>query len=269
MIIDAHCHAGRGDIMNAPWSTDAPVGKYLSRAQVAGIDKTIVIPPGHSNYAAANAQLARLVARHPDRLIGFASVHARRDRGRVFEIVARAVREYGFRGLKVHGYDALPTREVCEAVRALRIPLLVDVVGRAYIVELLAPQYPDVSFIIPHLGSFMDDWRAQQQVVDQLVRYPNVYADTAGVRRFDYIVQAIRRAGPRKLLFGSDGPWLHPEVELHKIRVLHLPPQDEALILGGNTLRLLQNRVRRAQSVPASVHPPLTPGERASRSLSQ
>lgn len=245
MIIDAHCHAGRGDILNAPWSTEAPLDKYLPRARAAGITRTIVIPPGHSNYAEANAQLARIVAQHPQRLIGFASVHARRDAGRIYDIVARAVHEYGMRGLKVHGYDAAPTREVCEAVRRLRIPLLVDVVGRAYLVELFAPQYPDVNFIIPHLGSFMDDWRAQQQVVDQLVRYPNVYSDTAGVRRFDYIVQAVRRAGARKLLFGSDGPWLHPAVELHKIRVLGLPANEEAMILGGNAMRLL----RRAPAV--------------------
>jgi len=77
--------------------------------------------------------------------------------------------------------------------------------------------------------------------VDQLVRLPNVYADTAGVRRFDYIVQAIKRAGARKLIFGSDGPWLHPEVELHKIRVIGLAPEEEALILGGNIRRLLSS----------------------------
>ena len=79
----------------------------------------------------------------------------------------------------------------------------------------MASQYPDVSFIIPHLGSFNDDWRAQQQVVDQLVRWPNVYADTSGVRRFDYLVQATRRAGPNKLLFGTDGPWPEERVRLY------------------------------------------------------
>jgi uncharacterized protein len=173
MIVDAHCHAGRGDRLNAPWSANAPLDAYLRRARAAGIDKTIIIPAGHSNYAQANAELARIVARRPDRLIGFASVHSQRDAGRIYEIVARAVREFGFCGLKVHAYDALPTREVCDAVRRLRIPMLVDVVGRAYIVDLLAPEYPDVNFIIPHLGSFMDDWRAQQQVVDQLVRLPS------------------------------------------------------------------------------------------------
>jgi uncharacterized protein len=77
-------------------------------------------------------------------------------------------------------------------------------------------------------------------VIDQLVRYPNVYADTSGVRRFDYLVEAVRRAGARKLLFGSDGPWLHPGLELHKIRLLGLPPAQEALVLGKNALRLLR-----------------------------
>jgi hypothetical protein len=85
-------------------------------------------------------------------------------------------------------------------------------------------------------------------VVDQLVRYPNVYADTSGVRRFDYLVQAVRRAGTRKLLFGSDGPWLHPGLEIHKIRLLKLPAHDEALILGLNAARLLCGQTGRSRS---------------------
>jgi predicted TIM-barrel fold metal-dependent hydrolase len=251
MIIDCHCHAGRGDRMTAPWNTDAPIEPYLRRARAAGIDRTVVFAPFHSDYAVANAEVARIVARHPRRLIGFAFVHPKRDAGRVFDMVRRAVTSYGFRGIKVHGYEAMPTREVCEAARAFNLPLLVDVIDQASVVEMLAPQYPSVNFIIPHLGSFRDDWRAQQQVVDQLVRYPNIYADTSGVRRFDYLVQAVRRAGPHKLLFGSDGPWLHPGLELHKVRLLGLPPRAEALVLGGNALRLLRG-VRRVPAGPRS-----------------
>jgi uncharacterized protein len=239
MIIDCHCHAGKGDIMTAPWNTNAPLGAYLRRARAAGINCTVVFPPFHRDYAAANAALAKLVARAQGRLIGFAFVHAVRDTGRIFGMVERAVLKYGFRGIKVHGHDALPNREVCEAAVAFGLPLLADVIGRAHVVEMLASEFPHLNFIIPHLGSFSDDWRAQQQVVDQLVRYPNVYTDTSGVRRFDYIVQAVNRAGPHKVLFGSDGPWLHPGVELYKIRMLKLPVECEKLILGGNAARLI------------------------------
>jgi len=199
-----------------------------------------VFAPFHRDHAVANAQVARIVARYPGRLIGFAFVHAKRDAGRIFRMVAHAVKPGRFRGIKLHGFEAMPTREVCEVARASCLPLLADDAGRADVDDMLAPQYPDVCFIVPHPGSFADDWRAHQQVIDQMVRYPNVYTDTAGIRRFDYIVQAVQRAGAHKILFGSDGPWLHPGLELHKIRLLGLPPEKEVLILGDSALALLR-----------------------------
>jgi len=256
MIIDCHCHAGVGDIMTDPWNTDAPLASYLRRARAAGIDRTVIFALFHSDYARANANVARIVASDPRRFIGFTFVHCVRDAGRIFEMIERTVTQWGFRGIKVHGHEAMPTREVCEAARALRLPLLVDVAGKASILEMLAPQYPDVNFIVPHFGSFGDDWRAQQQVVDQIVRFPNVYADTSGVRRFDYIVQAIKRAGPHKVLFGSDGPWLHPGVELHKIRLLGLSPEQEGLIVGGNALRLINQALFRPTARRARMRYP-------------
>ncbi len=239
MIIDCHCHAGKGDLLTAPWNTDAPLGPYLRRARAAGIDKTIVFPAFHTDYAQANRELARIIARNPRRLIGFAFIHAGRDTGRVFEMVREAVTQWGFRGIKVHGFEAMPNREICEAARKFRLPVLIDVGGKTQVTEMFATQYPDVNFIIPHLGSFAGDWKAHQQVVDQLVRLPNVYTDTSSVRHFDYIVEAIKRAGAHKVLFGSDGPWLHPGVEIQKVRLLGLPPEKEALLLGGNALRLI------------------------------
>lgn len=247
-IIDCHCHAGHGDRMTAPWNTVAPLTKYLRRARAAGIDKTVVIPAFHSDYNEANEELGRIIAQHPRRLLGFAFVHARRDAGRIREMIGRALTRWQCRGIKVHGFDAMPTREVCDTARFFRLPILVDVISRPEVIDMLAPQYPDVNFIIPHLGSFTDDWKAHQQVIYQLARYPNVYADTSAVRQFDYLVQAVKLAGVRKLLFGSDGPWTHPGLELHKIRLLGLPPDPTAMILGGNLSRLLRRSSIRRQA---------------------
>jgi uncharacterized protein len=241
MIIDGHCHAGKGDRMTAPWNTNAAIEPYLRRARAAGIIRTVVMAAFNSDYAKANAGVARIVARYPGRLIGFVFVHATRDAGRIFQMVAQALRQWRFRGIKIHGSEAMPTREVCETARAFRVPVFVDVVSRPEVIDMLAPQYPDVNFIVAHLGSYTDDWRAHQQVVYQVARYPNVYADTSAVRRFDYIIEAVRRAGPFKLIFGSDGPWIHPGVELHKIRLLGLPKEKEALVLGRNLLRLMEH----------------------------
>jgi hypothetical protein len=240
MIIDCHCHAGKGDLLTGPWDTDAPMETYLRRAKAAGIDKTVIFSPFHSNYQQANANTARIVASMPNRFIGFAFVHAQRDRGRIYQIIEEAVNRWKFCGIKVHRMDGPATREVCDAARTFRLPLLYDPAGKTDLIDLLAPQYPDVNFIIPHLGSFADDWRAHLRVIDQISRYPNVYTDTSGIRRFDYLVQAVKRAGAHKVLFGTDDPWLHPGVELHKVHLLGLPPKQEALILGENLLRLIR-----------------------------
>lgn len=251
MIIDCHCHAGHGDGLTGPWDTAAPLERHLRRAARAGIHRTVIFAAFHSDYAAANAEVARMVASRPGRLYGFAFVHAERDRGRIHDLVGVAIREYGFIGIKVHRHDARITREVCSVARAFGLPVLYDVMGEISVVELLAQEYGDVDFVIPHLGSFADDWRAQLALIDHLVRHPNIYADTAGVRRFDLLEQAVRRAGAPKILFGSDGPWLHPAVELAKVRALRLPQHEEALVVGGNLLRLTSGVRRDAPRAPA------------------
>jgi predicted TIM-barrel fold metal-dependent hydrolase len=213
-------------------------------AAQAGIGRTALFAAFHSDYAVANREVARIVASRPDRFYGLAFVHATRDRGRVHDMVQVAVQQYGFVGIKVHRYDARLSREICDVARAFRIPVLYDPIGEVSIVELIAAEYPDVSFIIPHMGSFSDDWRAQHALIDYLVRHPNIYTDTSGVRRFELLEQAVQRAGARKILFGSDGPWLHPGIELAKVHALDLSPADAGLVLGGNFLRLIASRRR-------------------------
>jgi predicted TIM-barrel fold metal-dependent hydrolase len=243
VIIDCHCHAGAGDGLTGPWDTRARLRDYARRAREAGIERTVLFAAFCSDYAAANRGVARIVAAHPARFYGFAFVNPARDAGRVGAMVREAVQRYGFVGIKVHRHDARITREVSEVARAFRLPVLYDVVGEVSVCELLASEYPQVNFIIPHLGSFADDWRAQLALIDPLVRYRNVFADTSGVRRFDLLAQAVERAGPEKIQYGTDGPWLHPGLELAKITALKLSSEAQAQILGGNFVRLIA-RVR-------------------------
>lgn len=239
MIIDSHCHAGKGDGLTGPWDTSAPLEKYLQRAAKAGIKKTVIFAAFHSDYAIANREIARIVVSRPDRFLGFLFVNPVHDRGRIHKMVRQSIEESGFVGIKVHRHDGRITREICEAARKFSLPVLYDIMGEVSVCELLAQEYSDVNFIIPHLGSFGDDWQAQLALIDHLVRHPNIYTDTAGVRRFDLLEQAVQRAGVKKILFGSDGPWLHPGVELAKVRALNLSKEDEGLVVAGNFLRLI------------------------------
>ena len=57
------------------------------------------------------------------------------------------------------------------------------------------------------------------------------------------------------MLFGSDGPWLHPGVELAKVRALGLSRNDEGLVLADNFLRLT-GRVGQSSRAMRSDRPP-------------
>jgi uncharacterized protein len=240
MIIDGHCHAGLGDGFNGPFDTEAPLEKHLERAARAGITHTVLFAAFHSDYAVANEGVAAIVRQNPARFSGLAFVHALRDRGRILQMVTRAVRVHGFRGIKCHRYDARITREICDTARALKVPILYDVMGEIDAVELFAPQYRDVTFIIPHLGSFGDDWRVQFRCIDTLIRHPNVVTDSSGIKRFDLLEEAVQRAGPHKVIFGTDGPWMHAGLELAKITALGLDARGTTLIQRDNAIRVFR-----------------------------
>ena len=83
VVIDSHCHAGKGDGLIGPWDTDASLGHYARRAAAAGITRTVLYPAFNSDYARANRILARIVSAGAPRYLGFAGVHPEADRGRV------------------------------------------------------------------------------------------------------------------------------------------------------------------------------------------
>lgn len=238
LIIDSHCHAGKGDGLTGPWDTRASLKKFLSWSSSAGIQKTNLFAAFHSDYVIANAEVASIVNANRNRFYGYVFVHAVNDKGRVFDMVEKAVTDYGFCGIKVHRFDARISREICDTARYFQLPVLYDVMGEVSMIELLATEYPDVNFIIPHLSSFADDWRAQIALVPMLERHPNVYTDTSGIRRFDVLEMAFKRAGAGKILFGTDGPWLHPQVELSKVFALTNDATALRKMLAQNFLQL-------------------------------
>ncbi len=248
MIIDFHVHAGQGDGMTGPWDTTAPLARYVERANEAGITHSVLLPVFQSDYRQGNRDIAALVRAEPQRWFGFAMVHATRDRERVHHLIEEAVLQLGLCGIKVHHHDARINRQICDAARRWRLPVLYDPAGEIGPLELLAQTHPDVPFVIAHLGSFADDWAAQRHVIDLISRHPNLFSDTSGIRRFDLLEEALQRAGPGKLLFGSDGVFLHPGLELAKVYALKPGREAFQQITNTNAQRLLRRALARQGS---------------------
>lgn len=242
-VLDAHCHAGTGAVLghSGDGADDLALARYVQQARRAGIDGAVLFAPLTNDHRRANERAGRIARARPDRWVWFLLVHPGADRGRVEAVVAQAVAT-GCRGLKVHWSDGPITAEIGMAARRHGLPVIYDPRGDLARVEWAARRFDDVAWIIPHLSSFADDWRAQTGLIGLLERVPNLFTDTAGVRYADVLSAAVERAGPHKVLFGTDGPLLHPAVEWAKIEALDLPLPSTALIAGGNLLRLLRRR---------------------------
>lgn len=241
-IVDAHAFWGKGRTWDEPSrSVEYRLEELLERGAAAGIDRYCVTSARTDDYPVANREIARLCARNAE-LIGFAAHSPAAEAGRLETLVAQDVDE-GLRGIKT---DGPPNRELCDAARRHGLPILYSPrqqafgLGPARWYHMPAQAYPDVAFILPHLGDYRSlTWYAHIEAIDLAKRYPNVYLDTSGIGAFKYLEQAARELPAEKLLFGTYAPELDPRVERHAVELLGLTASDEAKILGGNLLRLL------------------------------
>ena len=53
------------------------------------------------------------------------------------------------------------------------------------------------------------------------------------------VTRLIRNHGADRILFGSDAPWSHPELEAGLVKRLDLGEAEKTAILSGNARRLL------------------------------
>src|SRR5262249_1428665 len=111
LVIDAHCHAGLGSQMTAPWTAQADLDITLRHMQEVGIDRTIIFPINNPTYTKANEAIAEMCGRHPGKLIGFAKHDPESEAGRVPAMLRREVEQLGLKGLKLH---KLPTRDMLD-----------------------------------------------------------------------------------------------------------------------------------------------------------
>ncbi len=237
MIIDSHVHAGHADGLAHPWDTFADIEMSIERMDQCGIDKAVILPIGSHDFERRNREIAGIVSRYPERLFGYAKVNQEEDAGRIEAMLTEAFEELGLRGLKLHGH---PNREIMEVMDRGRKPVLVDVKGQVYPLRHVVESYPEVPVIIAHMGQFLAvNGQVRLTTLWLAKRYPNVYFDTSSVVEHEWLEEAVREGLAHKMIFGSDGPVCHPQVELSRIKALALAPDDEEMVLWKNIARLL------------------------------
>ena len=217
-----------------------------------------------------NKNLARIVARHPDKFVGFAHHYLFSD-GAADEL-RRAVNEDGMRAYKllaptldrpVEDLDGYPVWEACAE---LDIPVLIHfgiqgsgggIAWHQNINPLklhnVAKDFPDVTFVVPHFGCA---WI--RETLQLCWACANVSVDTSGSNQWvkwvdgDWETKLLFRKymetiGPERIIFGTDSSYFprgfaqpYLDSQIRDVRELNYREDDIQKIFAGNAARLFK-----------------------------
>jgi uncharacterized protein len=242
-VIDGHALIGKGVSWAEPErEVNYDSSELLERSTEAGIDRVCILSPRTEDYQAANRYIAHVCERHPEKLIGFAVHNPEREAGRIQQMLAEEVNSMGLRAVRSDGH---PTRELLDAAAELEIPVIYypkrkSGLGPGRWYHMIASAYPQVRFILPHLGEYRsENWWGHMEALDLVRRYQNVYVDTSGIGSLKYLEMAAKELQAERILFASFAPELDPRVGVEAIRLLHLQPERHVTVMGGSMLNLL------------------------------
>ena len=248
-MIDAHAHLSNTDYGN--------VDIYLRQLKEAGVDQGIVVPGGMmdvrkmtdyvvgktkpENPVPDNDYVLKCCRENQEVLKGFLCVDPHAEDA--LKTLEKGYRD-GFKGLKLNpmthqfSFSSKAMLDIVSACASYGFPVYSHVLfspGASTIKFVaLAKQFPKANFILGHMGF----GPADQDGLEAAAALNNFYLETS-TGNFLHLKEAVRRAGPGKLIYGSEFPLSHPKAELEKILLLKLTGEAQDKILGKNIQHLL------------------------------
>jgi predicted TIM-barrel fold metal-dependent hydrolase len=241
VIVDAHLHVD--DLPALGWKLDAET--CVRRMDEAGIARGVVMTIVDAPEVNPNALelLAEACASFPGRLEAFARIHPWYGDEAV-AVLERAF-ELGFKGLKLHPVSTIAHPADDATLRLIRVaashgaPTLFhcgdEPLATPYAIAQAAAACPEASIILGHMGGYFH----VDEAIEVAERYENVLLETSAMPYPAKIREAVERVGPMRVLYASDGPACSPRIEVEKVRLAGLRPDEEALVFAGNAMRIL------------------------------
>ena len=243
---------------------DVQADRWLAELDRYGIERVAFATGGN------NDMLAQVVARHPERFLGFA--HHDPFQPNAAQEMKRAVDNLHMRGLKIlapaleRRIDDRQLYPLWETIEELGVPVLIHFGmlgagggiswnGRDHPgpLEQVAKDFPTISFVVPHFGI---------QYVTELLflcwACDNVNVDTSGSNQWirwmpypltldDLLRKFYETIGPERILFGSDSSWFprgfsirYLQDQIRACRFMNMPDAALRKIFGDNAARLFR-----------------------------
>jgi predicted TIM-barrel fold metal-dependent hydrolase len=235
VIIDAHLHVD--DIPALGWKMEAEL--CVRRLDEAGIDAGVVMTI--TDWPEVNRGSIDLVAQacaaYPGRLYAFARIHPWYGDEAVAAL-EQAIVDYGFKGLKLHPVTTIDhpsgkdTLALIRTAAAHSAPTLFhcgdEPLTTPLAVAAAAEACPEATVILGHMGGYFH----VDEAIEVAERVPNLVLETSAMPYPARIREAVERLGAERVIYGSDGPVCSPRIEVEKVRLAGLDPQDERRVLG-------------------------------------
>lgn len=239
-IVDAHCHLGEGRYKKSDPAS------LIRSMDAAGIEKSVIVPVEEQITVyneAGNELMLKAVSEYRDRLIGFGTVNP--WYGAKGTDMIRRYLDRGLRGIKLNSaiQGFLMNDEivygVVEAAREYQVPIYfhtgTPIHALPFQLRDLALNYPEVNFIMGHMGAYDFGYN----IIHASQGLDNIYLETS-LNLSCSISHAIKEAGAKRVIFGSDSPRSTQKFELEKLLAACQDQEDLEKILAQNILSLLR-----------------------------
>ena len=190
----------------------------VSNIEGAEVDQDQVPLPSELQFSQqeVNERVLRFVRAHPDRLGALLWIKPATE-GCTAEFESMVAGNLNVvHGLKVHPFlsgTSLASPAVAKYIDLARrhdLPVVCHTAGSPEssprTVHEVAVRYPEVNFVMVHLGLGTDN----QEAIELVASLSNLYGDTTWVAP-EKTLQAIRVCGEDKIMFGSDSPIAGPD----------------------------------------------------------
>ena len=225
------------------------VNQALRGMDALGIAMALACPfkPLSYNLEEANTNLAANIKGHPDRFFGAARIDPWQPGAP--DALRRGFESLGLRALFLHPWeehfraDLERLDPLIAIASAFGYPVLVmsgyPWVSEALQVRKMALRWPNVPIVMTNGGQINISGLGQADASLAMRTAPNLYIDTAGIYRQDFIEETAQEFGAERILFGSGSPYFDQRYEIKRVLVAKLPVQDRLSMQGGNAMRLL------------------------------
>ncbi len=212
-----------------------PQGEALINDMNAnGIDKTVLLPLDYwllygENTATLDKQLkaySALQQKHPDKIIAFATVDARRPNA--WEIIERGIKDLGLKGVNLYPQTGFfindpRTRRLLDKIYEMGLPLVCHTgqqgpapfrgkYGDPLYLDDIVVDYPNMTIIAGHMAfGWHEQLFYQAGLKYNLATDVSAWQDVArnNLRKFCQVLrQALDRMGKDRVLFGTDNPFV-------------------------------------------------------------